>query len=170
MSKPDQKYSNWYGKGFIKIFLILIWLFRISRKDGLTTDIKSYIFSHLYICIDFMIFLTSYTELSRACQASMKLISDRQFTQIYLENSNKKMNTKGQLISKCLFGVFIFFQKTNGNKSTSSKIEFVHSVFGRNVGLKKLFRICRPLLTCCIPRAVKVSPFKILKPPNCTSI
>ena len=25
---------------------------------------------------------------------------------------------KGQLISKCLFGVFKFFQKTNGNKST----------------------------------------------------
>ena len=26
--------------------------------------------------------------------------------------------TKGQLISKCLFGVFNFFQKTNKNKST----------------------------------------------------
>ena len=88
--------------------------------------------------IDFMIFLTSCTELSRACQASMKLISDRQFTQIYLENSNKKMNTKGQLISKCLFGVFIFFQKTNKNKSTGSKNEFVCSFFGRNVGLEKI--------------------------------
>ena len=40
---------------------------------------------------------------------------------------------KGQLISKCLFGVFTFFQKTNENKSTSSKVEFVRSFFGRNV-------------------------------------
>ena len=51
-------------------------------------------------------------------------------------------NSKGQLISKCLFGVFTFFQKTNENKSTSSKVEFVRSFFGRNVGLKKSFRIC----------------------------
>ena len=28
------------------------------------------------------------------------------------------MNPKGHLISKCLFGVFKFFQKTNKNKST----------------------------------------------------
>ena len=49
---------------------------------------------------------------------------------------------KGQLISKCLFGVFTFFQKTNENKSTSSKVEFVRSFFGRNFGLKKSIRIC----------------------------
>ena len=48
----------------------------------------------------------------------------------------------GQLILTCLFGVFTFFQKTNKNKSTSSKVEFVCSFFGRNVGLKKSFRIC----------------------------
>ena len=53
--------------------------------------------------------------------------------------------TKGQLISKCLFGVFTFFQKTKKNKSTSSKVEFVRSFFGRNVGLKKSFRICLPI-------------------------
>ena len=45
--------------------------------------------------------------------------------------------TKGQLISKCIFGVFTFLQKTNENKSTSSKVEFVCSFFGRKVGLKK---------------------------------
>ena len=50
--------------------------------------------------------------------------------------------TKGQLISKCLFGVFNFLQNMNENKSHRSKIEFVHSVFGGNVGLKKLFRLC----------------------------
>ena len=44
---------------------------------------------------------------------------------------------KGQLISKYLFGVYTFFQETNKNKSTSSKVEFVHSFFVRNVGLKK---------------------------------
>ena len=44
---------------------------------------------------------------------------------------------KGQLILKYLFCVFTFFQKMIENKSTSSKVEFVCSFFGRNVGLKK---------------------------------
>ena len=50
--------------------------------------------------------------------------------------------SKGQLISKCLFGVFNFLQETNENKSHSSKIEFIRSFFGGNVGLKKSFRFC----------------------------
>ena len=54
----------------------------------------------------------------------------------------KRSFDKGQLISKCLFAVFTFFQNTNENKSTSSKVEFVRSFFERNVGLKKPFRIC----------------------------
>ena len=51
-------------------------------------------------------------------------------------------SSKGQLISKCHFGVFTFFRKTNRDKSTSSKVELVRSFFGRNIGLKKSFRIC----------------------------
>jgi hypothetical protein len=43
---------------------------------------------------------------------------------------------KCQLISKCLFCVFNFLQKTNKNKSPSSKIKFVGSIFGGNVSLK----------------------------------
>ena len=51
--------------------------------------------------------------------------------------------SKGQLILKCLFGVFNFFQKINENKSTwviivvksNSFVRF----FGRNIGLKKWF-------------------------------
>ena len=54
------------------------------------------------------------------------------------------------MISKCLFGVFTFFQKTNENKSTSSKVEFVSSFFGRNVGLKKSFRICLTFISYTI--------------------
>ena len=46
---------------------------------------------------------------------------------------------KGQLISKCLFAVFNFLQKTNKNMSHCSKIEFVCSFFGGNVSLKKSF-------------------------------
>ena len=38
-----------------------------------------------------------------------------------------------------LCGVFTFFQKTNENKSTSSKVELFLSFSGRNVGLKKSF-------------------------------
>ena len=37
-----------------------------------------------------------------------------------MEKQTIQRFTKGQLISKCLFGVFTFFQKTNENKSTSS--------------------------------------------------
>ena len=55
------------------------------------------------------------------------------------------MHSKGQLISKCLFDVFTFFQKTNENKWTSSKDEFVRSFFGRNVGLKNHFEFVWPL-------------------------
>ena len=50
---------------------------------------------------------------------------------------NQKL-TKDQLISICLFDVFTFFQKTSEIKSKSSKVKFVHSFFGRNVGLKKI--------------------------------
>ena len=48
--------------------------------------------------------------------------------------------SKGQIISKCLFGVFNFFQKTNENTSHSSKNEFIHSFFGRIHGLTVCFR------------------------------
>ena len=58
---------------------------------------------------------------------------------------NSFVFTKGQLISKCLFGVFNFLQKTNENKSDSSKIEFVCSFFGGNVSLKKIILILSDL-------------------------
>ena len=48
------------------------------------------------------------------------------------------MFIKVQLISKCHFGVFTFFQKTKENKLTSSKVEFDRSFFGRNDGLNKI--------------------------------
>ena len=54
----------------------------------------------------------------------------------FVTKERKKCST-GQLISKCLFGVFTIFQKTDKNKSKSSKVEFVCSFFGRNVSLKK---------------------------------
>ena len=54
-----------------------------------------------------------------------------------LVNSQMLCPSKDQLISKCLFGVFNFFQKMNENKSTSSKVEFDCSFFGRNVSLDK---------------------------------
>ena len=59
----------------------------------------------------------------------------------------KRKTAEGQLISKSLFGVFTFFQKTNEIKSTSSKVEFLRSFFGRNVGLKKSFRNCLTFTT-----------------------
>ena len=47
---------------------------------------------------------------------------------------------KGQLISKCLFGVFNFFQKTNKNTSHRSKNELIHSSLGRIHGLTICFQ------------------------------
>ena len=53
--------------------------------------------------------------------------------------------TKGQLISKCRFGAFNFFQKTNKNKSTWGIIVVKSNLFvrffGRNVGMKKSFQL-----------------------------
>ena len=61
---------------------------------------------------------------------------------IFIVFKSRSANIKGQLILKCLFGVFTFFQKMNANKLTRSKVEIVRSFFGRNVGLKKSFQIC----------------------------
>ena len=46
---------------------------------------------------------------------------------------------KGQLISKWFFGVVDFLQKTNENKSHSSKVEFIRSFFGGNRWPQKPF-------------------------------
>ena len=46
--------------------------------------------------------------------------------------------TKGQLVSRYLFGVFTFFQKTNKNKPASSKVEFVRSFFWKKRWLEKI--------------------------------
>ena len=61
------------------------------------------------------------------------LLYENEFEPVYenkdeIETYFKKIGQiKGQLISKCLFGVSTFFQKTNENKSTSSEVEFVRS-------------------------------------------
>ena len=92
------------------------------------------------------------------------------FGQNWLRNSHWVVGcTKGQLILRCLLGVFTFFWKTKENKSKSSKVEIVRLFFGSNIGLKKSFQICltfdrdsspRDLYTlfclqgayCCTPR------------------
>ena len=51
-----------------------------------------------------------------------------------------KISYKGQMISKRLFGVFNFFQKTNENTSHSSKNEFISLFSGRIHGLTICFR------------------------------
>ena len=54
----------------------------------------------------------------------------------------KENDTKGQIISKSDFGVFDFFKKQQKQvdlRFLCSKVEFVCSFFGGNVGLKKSF-------------------------------
>ena len=52
-------------------------------------------------------------------------------TLIYFQTYSKVSTSKGQIISKGLFGVFKFSQKTNKWIRRSSKNEFVCSFFGR---------------------------------------
>ena len=56
-----------------------------------------------------------------------------------LESAILATFAKGQLILKCLFVDFDFFQKTNKNTSQSSKNEFISSFFGRIHGLTICF-------------------------------
>ena len=74
------------------------------------------LFLHIYI-VDF---LTHHILLIGIILANM-----------YLSNSywSWLVLTKGQLILKCLFVVVTFFQKTNENKSTCSKVKFIRSFF-----------------------------------------
>ena len=57
---------------------------------------------------------------------------------VILAKKQKNILSNGQLISKCLFGVFTFFQKTNQNKSTNSKVEFVRSFFWKKRRLEQV--------------------------------
>ena len=62
-----------------------------------------------------------------------------------LLNHKKRAQLKGQIISKCLFGVFNFHQKTNEKQVDlsfhSSKVKLFRLFFGGNVYLKKSFRL-----------------------------
>ena len=81
---------------------------------------------------------------SYECRAwvTIKIGSGRGAPLSFIEKGANATSPKGQLISKFLFDAFTFFQKTNENKSTSSKVDFFLFVFGRKVSLKKLFWIC----------------------------
>ena len=63
-----------------------------------------------------------------------------------------KLDFKGQLISKCLFGVYNFLPKRNKNTSHSSKNEFIHSFFLEEfTAWQFAFEIKWPLVTYKIP-------------------
>ena len=57
------------------------------------------------------------------------------YSAVYGGPSSSSLGSKGQLISKCLFGVFKFFQKTNENKSIIVLIKSNFSfIFWKNRG------------------------------------
>ena len=74
----------------------------------------------------------------------------------------RRKKTKGQLILKCLFGVFNFFQKTNENKLTWGIIvvksnSFVRSsFFWRKRQLKKSFRLCLTFTSILVMGSITV--------------
>jgi hypothetical protein len=55
-----------------------------------------------------------------------------------IEVTKKMLLTKGQLILKCLFGVFNFFKKINENMLHSSKNEVIRLFFWKNSWLDNL--------------------------------
>ena len=85
---------------------------------------------------------------SKGPQRSSELLFSRMlrcFSKTSCKHKRKDMYMdKGQIISKCLFGVFNFLQKNERKQVDlrfhSSKVEFVCSFFGGNVSLKKSFQ------------------------------
>ena len=59
-----------------------------------------------------------------------------------------KVTKVSELISKYLFGVFSFLERTKTSQPevSLSKFEFIHSFFGRNDGLKNHFNFVLPLV------------------------
>ena len=61
----------------------------------------------------------------KRCKHSIKIVQNMCST------NELTPSPKGQIILKCLFGVFNFFQKRNENTSHTSKNEFICLFFGR---------------------------------------
>ena len=71
----------------------------------------------------------------------MILPKNEQFT-FHVSCFLTKFQTFLKLNFKMSFWYLQFLPKTSENKSHSSKVEFVSSIFGRNISLKKSFRLC----------------------------
>ena len=69
------------------------------------------------------------------------ILSSRIFTFYSCYFTKYLLNVKGQIISKCLFGVFNFFQKTNKIHLIVIKMNSFICFFGKNHGLTICFRI-----------------------------
>ena len=93
------------------------------------------------VCTSFVIISLSFFYASAAKNAVDAMIARAVF--LFLFCPQIYCVIKGQLISKCVLGLFTFFQK-NWTKSSRQavKSKLVRSIFGRNVRLKKSFRIC----------------------------
>ena len=101
---------------------------RINRSCNLIRINRSWKLLFLSILLEFRLDFTKFLAQSKV--------------HIFWEGHNFLRNIhrrfvlcKGQLILKCLFGVFNFFQKTDKNTSHSSENEFTRSFFGRIHGL-----------------------------------
>ena len=69
--------------------------------------------------------------------------------------------SKGQIISECLFGVFNFFQKTNENKSHSSKGEFIRCFLEEFAAWQFVFEINWPLQSSIYHLRLQIFAFGI---------
>ena len=80
-----------------------------------------------------------------SCQKKLGQRSVQRLRDLLEKNVKKHSNifkalVKGQIISKHFFPCRGFFQKTNENTSHTSKNKFIHSFFGRILGLTICFR------------------------------
>ena len=96
----------------------------------------------IYYLLNYVRIIFKNGLLNRLCYFCTQVVCWNQLKLHFLEINICYAQLKVSQFRNVFFGVFTFFQKMNKNKSTSSKVKFVRSFFGRNVSLKKSFWIC----------------------------
>ena len=85
----------------------------------------------LTIIVKWPLFFISTTSL-KAIRSAIKKFGKTALFRFHGSIKQEKIkHAKGQIISKCLFGVLNFFQKTKNKKPHTCENEFIRSFFGR---------------------------------------
>ena len=122
-------------KRVVKMVLVVIVIFALSWLPIQVVLVLRYV-----IIISGWVFMKMLGYLILFWKFLIQCKIDLIFSHNFQFKSKNFAQVKGQIISKCLLGVFNFFQKTNKNTLHSSKNEFIFFFFGRIHGLTICFR------------------------------